>query len=725
MANEQTEAVNPDEEDYVLYVNPDTGIEEAVSREQYEVLTGLGAAGREVTAAELGERETERALEEAYGDLEDQILTGAERFAGAASFGLTDLAMSREEREEAAIRARINPGSALTGELAGAIVPGLVSGGTGFVGTAARLTPAGRLGAFTTKLAASGGVTRKVAAGAIEGAIGAVGDAISRASLDENPDFSAEALVSSAIAGGAIGGGLGLLGAGAQKLAAKGADQLAEEGIERAARMADDLVPPTKSPVGLFGKAPTKRTSYKRIVRKKLADTSADNARALGARIDDMATASAARELDDLLIKVPTGAADDLADQARRLSAEYEQAAQEAKNWFVRYSDDVGLDKAKSKLTKEVSDEVEDAGILALQRLDQTAHQFDRVADELAARAGIPRTTKLATELGEAGAKLNRTLRDRVSGAGSRLGNLGQTVLGAGEVAQTLGVDTGLPSVRDIPIIGGLASLYLQAKTGLNVAKGRGLVPGSRVTQAAAKSVSLSDRISQTVRRVAEKGLRRTAVSPRALPIVPAQVAAQVAQVTSVSPTVAAEQVRAETEDTTDAVSMAAVNTAMRAQNYLAANAPRDPLPVRPPGLPPWEPNPMEAMDWSRRTWALQHPHDALTAALLDPTANIEVEAVRAVYPAIWNLYREGLAQEQAALAKSLSLGQRDAIGRNFDLPLTIANIPGYGVSIATRPDGGPLGSDTLDPRFAAPSAASTTPVVTLEETQQQKRPYT
>jgi hypothetical protein len=109
---------------------------------------------------------------------------------------------------------------------------------------------------------------------------------------------------------------------------------------------------------------------------------------------------------------------------------------------------------------------------------------------------------------------------------------------------------------------------------------------------------------------------------------------------------------------------------------------------------------------------------------MTDPMANIEIEAVASVYPAVWAEFRAGIEEQQDALTERLSIPQLQTIGRNFALPLTVANVPGYGASFANRPDGQPLGGDTLNARFAAPTGATTSPSVTLEETPEQKRPY-
>ncbi len=741
LVSEEDYQANPDA--YVL----DPGAEIAVKTTEGLGLAGAATfaatpetitavAGERVTAQEQAEQAAEASAEARYGG----FVSGVEEFgkgaAGAATFGLFDLATAPQtelEREEETTRRETQGTARFAGTLAGSVLPGLLSGGVGAAGTLARLTPAGQLGALTTKLAARGGLARSAASAAIESSAAAVGDYIGRQTLNANPDFSASALVSEGLKGAALGGALGVVGHGLARAARKGADVLADARAPKVGKLVDD-VPAAPAPlttardpesVGLFGKAPTKRTSYKRIVRGKLASDSADNARALGAKIDDITTRATATELDDIAARIPTEVAGDVGgvmDRTRGAAFELDEASREASEWFARYSDDVGLATAKKRLLGEVSDEVEDEGIIALQRLDEAAHKFDRHADELSAAAGIERVP-VTVPLDEATEQLNQTIRQRLSGAVSRAKGLGEKIVGAAELAQTAGIDTGLPGVRDIPVIGGLASAYIQLKTGARLArKLGGSVPGSRVTQAAEKTVSLRDRITSAVSKVAEKGLRRAAASPRALRIVPAQVAVQAGAITTTSPADSAESARAQTRGLGATVSNASAITAARVHEYLASVAPRDPLPARPPGGE-WQPSPAQASDWSRRTWAVAYPEKALTASLADPQSRLEVDAVRAAHPAIWEEYRAGLAERQVDLAGRVPTGLLDSIGRNFDLVLTAANVPGYGVSIAAGPDGTPLGGDQLNPRFAAPTAVTTSPAVTQEQTPSERRP--
>jgi hypothetical protein len=169
----------------------------------------------ETQADRLG-RLTEQAREEDFGGIGGGIGAAGAGLARGATFGLSDVvrrvggADPIEMREQKAQ----NPTISTISEVTGAVVPTLLTGGTGAVGTAARLTPAGatsRLALGVTERVAGQApsaaryVAGAVAGGATEGAIQNVGSYISDVAL-QNKELSAEGVLGSAVKGGAFGG---------------------------------------------------------------------------------------------------------------------------------------------------------------------------------------------------------------------------------------------------------------------------------------------------------------------------------------------------------------------------------------------------------------------------------------------------------------------------------------------------------------------------------------
>src|SRR5688500_7958969 len=108
--------------------------------------------------AELSRTSREGALEQ-YKGIGGAIKAGIQGGLRGATVGLSDVFQraTGTEAEELRLLKEANPTVSTVSEVAGAVVPTLLSGGTGAVGTAARLTPAGA----TSRLAL--GVTERVA----------------------------------------------------------------------------------------------------------------------------------------------------------------------------------------------------------------------------------------------------------------------------------------------------------------------------------------------------------------------------------------------------------------------------------------------------------------------------------------------------------------------------------------------------------------------------------
>jgi hypothetical protein len=228
-----------------------------VTEEEARQLTRLSGNTRETTRQAM-DRAAATAEEQHYGGAGQQAIAGLEGLASGATIGLSDLLLDDEETRA---RARYNPGTRLATELTGAIVPALLSGGTGTAASVARLTP--------TALAASAGAKVARVAGrglptalAVEGAIQGAGTAVSRATLANDP-LTIESVAAGAGMGGLLGAGLGILSRGttkaglsaerriaqAQEDAAAAAIRKPNPAMTRAANNVDEMVKVAKRSV--------------------------------------------------------------------------------------------------------------------------------------------------------------------------------------------------------------------------------------------------------------------------------------------------------------------------------------------------------------------------------------------------------------------------------------------------------------------------------------------
>ncbi len=230
--------------------------------------TYLGGAG---TNQDFARREELRA--------NDTIGGKAEAFAGgafnASLLGFGDAALAAVDRREAqrlALVREANPGAAFAGEAAGMIAPALLSGGSSLAASGGRgagvvARGAGAVGApaailsegaglvgrgaqnLATRLGASEGgalasAIRMGTTGAVEGSVYGLGAETSRAMIHNEP-LTAEKLLAAAthggLMGGALGGGLSLLGSGGKALISSMAAKREAVAVERAAARAEAL----------------------------------------------------------------------------------------------------------------------------------------------------------------------------------------------------------------------------------------------------------------------------------------------------------------------------------------------------------------------------------------------------------------------------------------------------------------------------------------------------
>lgn len=189
---------------------------DAVEVDDKELPSYLMAGFEVETAEQATKRAGAAANAEQFGGTGSAIEAGIYGAARGATFGLSDVALRAGGADPAALRGlkEQQKGVSIGTEIAGAVVPTLLSGGTGAVGSVARATPAGA----TSKLAI--GITERVAGqapgtarriagtavgGAAEGAIQNVGSYVSDVAL-QNKKLSAEGFLGAAGTGGAFGG---------------------------------------------------------------------------------------------------------------------------------------------------------------------------------------------------------------------------------------------------------------------------------------------------------------------------------------------------------------------------------------------------------------------------------------------------------------------------------------------------------------------------------------
>jgi len=236
-------------------VNPNTG--QVQSFDGADVLGVLDEGWGVETSQARDERKTREKYGEGIGAEAAAAGLGALR---GASLGLSDVAISEiggPDANKALRRYReFNPTATLGGEIAGAVMPALLGGVGGAVGTAARFTPAGsiaRLGLATergvaTALAGRGagaagailrGMVPLAAGSAVEGALYGGGEAVTEAVLGD-PEMTAEQFLTHVGVGALLGGGAGgTLGLGG--LAAKGAIRAAGAGARGTGRAIESI----------------------------------------------------------------------------------------------------------------------------------------------------------------------------------------------------------------------------------------------------------------------------------------------------------------------------------------------------------------------------------------------------------------------------------------------------------------------------------------------------
>lgn len=655
------------------------------------------------------------------------------------TFGISELFLRPDDpfELERQRRFRAAGGSAFgTGQIVGAIIPGLLSGGTGALGTLARLTPVGRVGAVAGRIAASGrGLAGRVAAGAtasaIEGAAQGVGDYLAAQSLQENPNFSAEALASSAALGGLVGGvvggatpALGALGQRVARLRGRRAQPISDLAFDETAalralehpQLADDI-------------------PFDRLVSPRQQRATGEAFGDLVAHVDDVAQRSVRatrEEIPDILQRlddagIDRSLRDGIVGQLEKSADDLRQVSQRSSLWTDQARrqldpDAIGTLSARNA-SKQLPDAFDDLGADMMAELDHVTTKHARSVQTV--QESLAEAVEAANLAAQASPEVIGTaaVGERVRGITDRfrqaLANRGTTIetigrgLGAVEIARDLGVD--VPSARDLPGVGDAVSIWARWKAGANALRKTGVLPASRASRAAVAVNDKHSRFQAFVSR-ASRGVVARATSPLGKDL-GRRSAITVGQELVGLRARRPEQVAA---DTADAVARQAPDlaptagaAAARAHAYLLSQAPRNPLQGT-LAEDDWRPSAVERAEWGVTVAAVRDPVAAIESSLSDPYPDRAIAAVRAVYPAMFADMQQRLLAEADKLRRRLPLGRLQALGRVFQLPLTISQQPTYQAVFES-----PLENEPLP---GTPRASTTSPLGTLEMTGTQRR---
>lgn len=685
---------------------------QAISPEIARLRAEAGTLGDVTGEGELLRKGVEKAAEERLG-WQGQAQAGLEGAASGISFGLTrmlnagDPIAAAQELE----RQRVFAGTALTGEIGGALLAAMASGGSSLPGALARLTPAGLAAARSAQFVARGGsglarFGRAVVAGGAEGAMQAAGNYVGQSVLRDDP-LTAEGVALAALKGGAFGA--------AASGVVQGGSNLFSAAMRRTGSVTDDIGrklagidapegPPLRINEVMRGNADDVADAHSTLL-SKIDEVRARN---LGGEVDDLLTSpilrNTAASADGSLLKrierTVRSQADDL-DRARTAAADWAKRYQDA----VEDVDKVGKGDLSDRMLKAVG-ELDDEGAIHLARLDEAVNNYesalakvrDRFIKAPAATPPLPGAVD-AVSLPTPDAAPQSML--------SRLRQAGETVAGGLEAAQDLGLP--VPTLSQLAgggVIGEMLGLYVRARAGARALKAAGILPRTATTEAAAQVTGLRQRIqSALTTRVPPAASSVATMARRIAPKVIAKTAQAIVDTANAEDSA----IRAASAVDFDAgLASRAGAKASAAVQYLAKVAPQNPF-AGTAFADAWILSPLEAMDFQRRVSAVFDPARAVEILMNDPTAALEADALMAVYPDIASEVRRYLTENAPTLARDMPEVQRQFLGQTFDVPLTLTQIPGYTFSMpAAAPE-------PQQVRTARPSNAAASPLAKVE----------
>lgn len=665
---------------------------EQVDRYLAEGYTPVGAQERAATVSReaLDARANERGVLGA-------VNAGATSFLSGATLGASDALLStlmdRGERERLRLEREANPGISTAANIAGAVAPALLSGGTSTAASVARLTPAGlasRAGSAIAHTAEGAGlatkVGRAVAGGAVEGGLQGIGEGISELALDERP-ITAErigsTLSSRMLFGGVVGGAAGGLGKVAEiglTKARAALDDVAATGAlrARAAAEADDL-----ANLDVKGLGAARKTQFDTFKAAEKAELEAIEAARVPQRTqlaDDLAAFR--REVKEQNHAITTMNLKLPAAEGKWATSEIGKVAKDANKTIDRLlNDPTGLaTKASARETMATALRVqENAWEQTLKRSDDLRAAFaaDTSGTRMAALDSIPgaleknralqaRIADLATpptspklaQLGEAHAARLAAIdeaKDAFIANAARPKSLAEQAASGAVYSGAAGLAGAIPFVGPAiaPFIGAKAAGFVGEKVFGRLAKA-GQEAAARTAKALGAFVDVTRKVTPVAPVVATKVLSHVAFRPDADDEPPKgrdQLATlfhrrseEVRSLVSTGPdgkAVARPEVRQAVADHLTGIGV--VNpvladhietVAARRVEFLADKMPRRPdMAGMPIGPDRWRPSDMEMRQWARYVAAVEDPYATMERLVGGTLTPEDAEVMRTVYP--------------------------------------------------------------------------------------------
>ncbi|MFN2626654.1 MAG: hypothetical protein ABR520_11295 [Mycobacteriales bacterium] len=678
-----------------------------------------------------------------YGGARGKVAAGLAGVVRGATLGGSDLVGRLTGGEDAAIALRgyqeQNPGVSFGSELAGMILPTLLTGGA-----AAPAGLASRLGAGVAERA-GGGLVGALAGGAAEGAIFGAGQGVSELALSQDPltlEHAAAAISSNALygaAGGAIGTGVfkGVeagLGAAKRALDRTLAERAADRAAKEAASKISEIGPETD--VSLLDRRGLKVARDQEIEavsaaqepeRKAFVDelrASRDAAEAektwiatQGGRTREVrsigrATLDADRRIDSLL-KVEA----DLVDKPQRaLSAlrQQEQALGKLSEWgereTQRYLDEVA--GARGTIRTELLDNKVDGFRFGKGGISRESPVIDDIVERLF-QEKYPHPDRLPTNLQVLNAvpgalERNRALQDKLAKLAEAPTSPRLSAIDAAEDA--LGIKREAPSsalgdvlkvaASAVPF-GGMAEKAAGALSGLRKAVGEGAERLGRATStflgkagpAAGKAAKLAPPVATEVlsklrygeSTTDDRGKRKP--EPKTLAELYKARTGEIQAQVELAPDGTYKMKRAARErmaarlaglGVVDPVAADRLETAgARRIAWLASQIPRRPdITAVQIGPDTYTPSDLAMRTWARKAGAADDPYGVLERAAQGRVTPTEVMTLRATAPEILQSYINQVASELSTLEKKLPYKRR----------LTLSILTGKPVAAATHP---------------------------------------
>lgn len=260
----------------------------------------------------------------------------------------------------------------------------------------------------------------------------------------------------------------------------------------------------------------------------------------------------------------------------------------------------------------------------------------------------------------------------------------------------------GLPRASDIPVVGPLLSLYLKARAAGRVfGRFGGRLPASVEARAARQSAKTLDRARAAVNALLDVGAKAARSS-----VIPATaIASTIArpllggrtrddgdplsawrslrdELDQLSrPGVLEARVRAAAPTSDPELGRALVDVAARKRDFLLDKMPRPPLSLQSPFsdlVDKWHPSRLELTRFARYKEAVDDPVGVLERALAGQLSIEGVEALRTVFPRLYQEQRTLLLTMSLQEDRQLSRPRRQVLSVLFDVPLDPTQRPEY-----------------------------------------------